>query len=270
MIAKTAALDASEPAGASPTGSPARQLWQVPVFLLGVTTLLLVVCHRPCSGDCSKKDLDHKLDHVRHLLTHNKAEEALALAREAVEQSERLPDRLGEAWFLLGSAEMRLADHLDLKLRTAHYQSARTALEKARTLGVAEKDQPKLLFCLGKVLFHTAGDPRQVVALLAPTVDQCDDMVDGYCILTEAYLREQPPDLKSALGANDKLRALAVVPPEILERAKLKGGETEAVAESAGRRPQGPGEDRRQCPAERAGSRSGAARPDLQGRGTLE
>jgi tetratricopeptide (TPR) repeat protein len=205
-----------------------RQLWQVPVFLLGVAALVLTWVNRPCTGDCTARQLVRELNVARHELVHNNAEAALTMVRRVLEQLDRVPERQGEAYFLLGSAELALAGPGDPRQAAARYLEARKHLEQAEQAGVAEADQAPLRYRLAKADFCSAGDPRQVIDRLLAAVDQLTedrDRGDAYVLLAQAYLRLPQPDLKGALAANERLRQLPLLPAEVLERAKLLGGE---------------------------------------------
>jgi tetratricopeptide (TPR) repeat protein len=220
----------SELAMTRATHNPARQLWQAPVFVLGVCALLGVALLRPLAGNPTARALTHELSRARHLLHHpdGDAEEALHLLRHALEQSETLPDRTGEVYFLLGTAEMRLGDRAAGTEARLHWQTARQYLVEADKDGVPEKDQAVLQFRLGKVGCRLGDDPRQVVERLAAHIEAAGDKLDvaeGLSVLTEAYEHLPQPDLRAALAANERLRDLPGVPEEMLAPARLKGGE---------------------------------------------
>ena len=107
------------------------------------------------------------------------------------------------------------------------WAEARKRLEAAETEGVPEGDRGRLQYRLGVVGFYTHDKPENVIALIKSSIDQADDMVEAYTVLTQAYLSLPKPDLQEALAANLKLRNLPQAPEEILAPARLLGGELE-------------------------------------------
>jgi tetratricopeptide (TPR) repeat protein len=205
-------------------------LWQAPVFVLGVGALVAVAAVRPTAarnGGCSfRRDLAE----ARRLLDRpdGDAPRAARLAERALEEADAAPDAAAEAQFLLGSALLRQAeqrgDHA-----AEQYAAARLHLEVAERLGVAEADAPRLQYRLGKALSAARDDPARVIARLKPALDQLPhddpDLVDGYAVLTQAYLRLPQPDLAAALACNKALRDLPQAKEEVLASARLLGGE---------------------------------------------
>ena len=243
--------------GAARPGSrpekPPRQLWQAPLFLVGVGVLAFVWISRPFAANQAGRAIDHELDAVRQALGRSDGDPGAAAehARRALDLAEAYPDRRGEALFLLGSAEVRLADRLPDAEAVGFWQSARANLEEADRLGVKESDRGRLQYRLAKVLFHSGADPKLVAQKLAGAVDMADDRAEGYRLLTEAYLRLPEPNLKEALAANEKLRSVYPISPEFLALAQLQAGELlvrmnkadaarkvlEKIGSRAGRRP---------------------------------
>ncbi len=222
-------IASSEPAGASATDRPIRQLWQVPTFLLGVALFLgaWLKCHS--QGHC-RGQAGEELDTASKLLQRadGNGEPALDILRKALETPDLLGDRLGEAYFLLGTAELRQAGRAQPGQALILYQRARQDLLEAERLGVPERLQGPFRFRLAKAGFHTNDDPGRVVKLMSANIDKTEDWekADAYNLLTQAYLRLPKPDYKAALAANEKLRKdIALVPEEVLAPARLLGGE---------------------------------------------
>src|SRR5947209_8169708 len=93
-------------------------------------------------------------------------------------------------------------------------EPARQRLEEAERLGVPEGDRGRLTYRLGKVGYHTRDDPQRVAERLAQGAEQAEDRAEAYGLLTEAYLRLDPPDLLRALEANKRLRQVPLVGEE--------------------------------------------------------
>src|SRR5579859_5236921 len=104
---------ASSPSAPSgPAGARPRPLWQVPVFLIGVAALTGAwFLHDP--AESGARQPDRQLSRARQMLNRSDgdAEAAAEVARQAVELAGSDGDRAGEAYFYLGTANMRLADH---------------------------------------------------------------------------------------------------------------------------------------------------------------
>jgi tetratricopeptide (TPR) repeat protein len=208
-------------------GVAARQLWQVPVFVAGVVALFGSLLARPLACGNPGRQLERDLDAARALVARpdGDAEEALRLARRAVAAARQAPGRAGEANFLLGCAHVRLAERKAAPGPDEHWRSARQHLEEAAHQGVPPDDAAKLDYQLGKAGFHAGEAPEVVAGRLAAGVEQAENRVEGYDLLTRAYLRLSPPDLRKALEANEKLRQVPLAGEEVLAPARLTAGE---------------------------------------------
>ena len=209
------------------SGNSSRQLWQVPVFLAGVGVLVSVCLGRPLGGDHNVRQLDRTLANARKILNQPDGDprEAANLARRALDSAQAFPGRLATAQFLLGSAEVRLAERASTLEGAEFWKSARRHLEEAERLGVSESDRGLLQYRLAKTLFFIGEDPQLVAEQLASTVDAAVDHAEGYRLLTEAYLRLRKPNLEEALKANERLRAVFQITPEQQALAQLQAGE---------------------------------------------
>jgi tetratricopeptide (TPR) repeat protein len=229
MATNSASTAASDAAGTRDVEGPARQLWQVPTFFLGVAALLGVVLARPFLPHDPRRQLEHDLTSARHLLARPDGDPAAVvdLARRALEAAEQFPDRIGEAALLLGSAYTRLAEKAPAAEAAEHWRTARKYMEEAERRGVPENERGLLEYRLGKVGFYLHDDPQGVVNRLAGAADlpEKEDNGEGYVLLTQAYLRLDPPDLHKALEVNKKLRNVFGVSEEVLAEARLQGGE---------------------------------------------
>jgi tetratricopeptide (TPR) repeat protein len=228
MTAK-APIASSDPAGTSATNRPTQQLWQVPTFLLGVAVLAGAWAMHHC---CSKHSCAQarELSAARQMLSRpdGAIETVVPLLTTVLEQVKQDPSLAGEVQLLLGTAKLRLGDKAQPAQAPGLYQSARQDLQEAQRLGVPSPDEGPLLYRLAKADFVTGADPDKMAQRLASTVDLAEpwEKADAYNLLTEAYLRQNPPDYKAALAANEKLRStIAMVPDEVLGPAKVRGAE---------------------------------------------
>src|SRR5579885_382862 len=209
-------------------GPGAGQLWQVPVFFLGLLALAGAVLAQPWLRAGHARRPGGDLQALRRQIDQPGADlEALASQlQQALESPDGGPARAAEVHFLLGSVYLKLADAAPPGVAEDRRRHARAHLEQADRLGVADDDRPKLDYRLGKVWALSGGDPRAVIERLGRSVDgAADDAVQGYALLTQAYLRLPRPDLKAALAANEKLLALPITDESLLTPARLLRGE---------------------------------------------
>jgi tetratricopeptide (TPR) repeat protein len=191
---------ATDPARSNP--SPARHLWQVPAFLLGVAAVVAVlyVVRPPTSAD-GPAGAEHQLREGRKALEQLPPDLNTALQRAdaVLAAADRYPQLAGEAHFLAGTAHLRLADEPGADVARER-QQAKHHLEQAVSHGVGESDRPKLDYRLAKVSLLLGGDPGKAIALLAKSAE-ADDPMEGYGLLAAAYTRLTPPDLNKASEA---------------------------------------------------------------------
>lgn len=205
-----------------------RQLWQVPVFVVGLVALLGVWLSRPSGRVLEGRVLERGLESVRAALAETPAEagRALKLGQDALSRCERFPERAGEAHFLVGSSYLFLAGQAGSADAAELWQQARTHLEEAQSLGVPETDRPSLLYRLGKTWFQAGVDAKRVLDCLAPAVEQAaDDPVEGFGMLAQTYLHLPVPDVRAALETTRKQLALPTDNEVLLAPARLLQGE---------------------------------------------
>jgi tetratricopeptide (TPR) repeat protein len=203
------------------------QLWQVPVFAVGLLAVAAVCLLRLLGGAGPGDPIERDLVAARRLLAQPDCpvERLEASLERALVEADRAPVRAGEAHFLLGSAYLRRAGSANA-VEAGALRQARSHLEAAEELGVAEADRLPLLYRLGKVWFHTGADPQRVVDALARSVSEAaDDPAEGYALLAQAYLHLPQPDLRAALDANWKQLQLPTLNEEVLAPARLLRGE---------------------------------------------
>src|SRR5881398_3670747 len=92
--------------------APARHLWQVPAFILGVAALTAVLVLRPYFGPDTPAAAEHQLREARKALEQVPPDPAAAVQRglRVLALADRYPQMAGEAHFVVGSARLRLAD----------------------------------------------------------------------------------------------------------------------------------------------------------------
>jgi tetratricopeptide (TPR) repeat protein len=204
------------------------QLWQVPLFLAGLAVLSAVWLTRPLWYDAEVVHVRRDLAAARSQLqdAHVALNGLTVLLSDALNHIDRVPDRAGEAHFLLGSTYLRLAEQVATERAADFWQKARTHLEQGEQLGVPESDGPPLLYRLGQAWYHTGGDAQRIIDHLNRAIDQVeDDRAIGYEILTQCYLRLPAPNLAAALQAVEKQLQLPTVNESRLIPARLLRGE---------------------------------------------
>jgi hypothetical protein len=209
-----------------PSGLSLRQLWQVPVFFLGLVAVLMAFLTRGIVQPDPVRNMHQDLAEARRLL-HRRSDhpqQALAHAQRAVENLMYDQARAAEAFFLLGSAHIRAAESAGESDAAAHWREAQQALQEAERRGLGGDDAGRLQYQLAKVAFYSGDDPAHVVALLKENKDQADDRAEALTLLMQAYLRLNPPDLKKALETNRLLRdTVPQIGEDVLGPAKLAG-----------------------------------------------
>ncbi|MGH7172874.1 MAG: tetratricopeptide repeat protein [Gemmataceae bacterium] len=209
----------------SPSFSP-RKLWQVPLFFVGVVAVVTACLTRGMVAPDPVRQLYHDLAEARRLLDRQASdpEAALRLARQAVENLMYDQGRAGEAFFLLGSAHLRVADHADKSAAEEHWQEARRWLQEAERRGLGGDDANRMHYRLAKLQFHLRDKPAQVIEQLKTYLDDADDRAEALTLLYQSYLRLTPPNLAEALKVNRELREkVPQLGEDVLGPAKLAG-----------------------------------------------
>lgn len=199
-----------------------RNLWQVPMFLVGVASLVGAYHARPYLAARSPMTVDRELRAARAALAASPPDRAAALdaAKRALDQIELAPRRAGEANLLAGLA---LASETD----PAQLAQARHYLEHADRAGVPDADRVPHAYALAKVWFRLGVDPGQVVPALVKVADLADDPFEAYGLLASAYEKRQPADPVAVLEAvrNQVAKAKPSADGRALAAARLRLGE---------------------------------------------
>jgi tetratricopeptide (TPR) repeat protein len=185
-------------------GRAPRQLWQVPTFFAGLVALVLVAANTTlCPGRPTPLARDLAAARANLQDPRGNARTAQGLAEKALACAGDSAEDQATAHFLLAVAVARLADQGPAEQADALRKEALAHGEQAESLGVAEADQPRLWFTLGRVLLQTGGDPARAADYLSRGLPQgTDDAAAGYGLLVQACLRRPSPDLEGALQAS--------------------------------------------------------------------
>ncbi len=203
-----------------------RRLWQVPVFFVGVVAVVTACLTRGLVAPDLVRELHHELAEARRMLHRdaNDPDGALQNAQQAVDNLMYDQGRAAEAFFLLGWAHLRVADKPGEPAAEEHWREARRCLQEAEQRGLAGEDVNQLHYLLAKLSFHLREKPSQVIEQLKANVDFADDRAEALTLLSQAYLRETPPNLREALKTNKKLREeVPQIGEDVLGPAKLAG-----------------------------------------------
>ncbi len=232
MAMNAAAVQGSDKGEHAEDAQNTRSLWQVPLFLVGVGVLTGICLARPLGGDVVNRQVDNELREVRKLLNHPEidvalAEKAIKTAAQALERTQTVPNRAGEARYLHGLAQVRLAQILNDPPRVDElWHAALEDFDAALQLSVPDSDHGRLNYRRAQAGYYTRENLVAVAARLQESAEMAEDKAEAYGLLVKAYMEQKPPKLKEALTANEKLR---LVPPpvseEVLAAARLQGGE---------------------------------------------
>ena len=188
-------------------GRSPGQLWQVPMFFVGLALFILTYITAPSRGDHTASDFQAELTRLRQGLVSGaeKPEVLVAQAENALAKLPQFHRKAAEIQFLAGSAYGRLADQCPPDQLAGNRKKAIAHLEEALALGVAAADQAPLRFRLGWLLYKQGKNQKRALELMAQSVEQGSDQpARGYGILVQAYLDLPKPNLDAALAANQK------------------------------------------------------------------
>jgi hypothetical protein len=208
----------------------ARNLWQIPTFLIGIAALFGVWYARPYLQPSAAQRFQKDLNAIRQVLekTPQDRKQLLSLLHR-IDSPNAPRELLGQTQFLLGSVHINLAETSENESEaTDHWQAARMYLEAAQVGNLSENDTQQLTFRLGKT-WANIGDvePPKVIEILSKSLTKADDPADGYRLLAEQHLKNQPPDPRKARDSYREYlsRALPRTDPKILNQSRLRLGE---------------------------------------------
>ncbi len=207
---------------------PAGQLWQVPVFFLGLLGFIATALSASGRQDGILAVFQAELTNLRRKVDSDQEQPALLTqqAETLLESLDRYPRQAAEIHFLVGSAYFRQANQLLAQLNKdsrpdqkngQNQNSARKEsldisqnqaiahLEEANAMGVPAEDNPALLYRLGFTLYQQGKEPIKAIELMTKSVEKgADRPADGYGLLVRANLTLAKPNLEAAFAANTK------------------------------------------------------------------
>jgi tetratricopeptide (TPR) repeat protein len=228
MIKNTVAAADSSKRAAITNSRTRHELWQVPLFLLGGTALILVAALGPLLTGSTDNKLERDLATIREALEKSGAPAAdiVSLAESCVNHSNQQSDRVvATAHYLLGTAYLRQSQFSTGDKAHDELNKGLMQLELAELRGVSAADQPRLTYLRGKALYLANGDLGRIIDLLGTSLPTgADNPSEGYGILVQANLRKAVPDLDAALAANFKQIEFCDDEPGLVQ-ARLERGE---------------------------------------------
>ncbi len=203
-----------------------RQLWQAPIFLLGVSALSVVAwtepparVQRPASFEAEVQAL------IRGLTNHHPADTLTPIADSLAGRLTGQELHEGQAHFLIGSVHYRRLEKApsDVEVsRLAHFHLERALAFK--TLEGAELAQ--LQFRLGHVLLQQETDAPRALHLIRTGLEAGVGLSPrDYGVLALACMKQPEPDWDAALAATVKQLAGAENDAPELARIRLLRGQ---------------------------------------------
>jgi hypothetical protein len=217
---------ATESARASST----QNLWQVPVFLLGIASLVGVWYARPYLQASPNQRFERDLVTLRQLLEKTPYDRKQLLPTlqkvEATLQGRTIDEATA---FSLGTAYVNLAETaIQEEDAKRSWESAKKYLESVSKTSLNEGDASKLQFRLGKTWANLRGvESSAIIEAIGKNLQCGDEPAEGYRLLAQEYLQIQPPDPKKARDLLKEYlsRAMPRTDPKTLHRSRLKLGE---------------------------------------------
>jgi tetratricopeptide (TPR) repeat protein len=187
------------------------QLWQVPVFVVGLLVFLAVAACTPIRRPPEWWRFDATVAALRQGLQQDADPNKLvAYAETALLQVHRFGDRAAEVHFLAGSAYYRQALANPPRLTRDLWPRVAEHLEQALQLGADDADMAPLQYRLGRALLAQGRDVPRALELMARSIDQgAEHPLAGYRLLAQAYLKLPVPDVDAALKASRKVIELS-------------------------------------------------------------
>lgn len=185
---------------ATESAPPSRNLWQLPVFLLGIAALAAVWFGRPYWNLTPAQRYERDLTELKQTLDKVPvdASQVQSLLRKV--QSTAPPPHLSKQLpYIVGSATVIIAEATaSPEEADEQWWAARKLLEEAEKTGVPDNDRSRLRFRLAKTWARTGEPPVKAIEAIAGSLNCGDDASEGNRTLAELYLKLDPPDSKKA------------------------------------------------------------------------
>ncbi len=176
------------------------QLWQFPVFFLGIAAIIGAWHLRPLWKLTPAERYQRDLTPLRQAVdkTPPDAGQVQTLLRK-VQSSEPPAELLPQTQYLVGSAYLIVAEAAsNAEDATQYWGLARKYLEAAGESGIADADQTRHAFRLAKAWAMTDVEPAKVIEALTKSLSGSDDVAETNRVLAAMYLKVKPPEPKKA------------------------------------------------------------------------
>ena len=208
----------------------AQNLWQLPMFLLGIASLIGVWYARPYLQPSPVQRYERDLSALRQVLEKSPYDrKQLEPLLKKIEGASSDHSINGSVAFLLGSVQVNLAETSENEEEAKKaWLAARQYFDSVGDSKLSDADTNKYQFRLGKVWANTGGvEPAKIIEQLTKHLQSGDDAAEGYRLLAGEYLKLQPPDQRKARDLLKEYlsRALPRTDPKILNRSRWQLGE---------------------------------------------
>ena len=188
-----------------PSRRKLAHLWQAPLFLIGLSALVVVSVEAAVRKTSDTSKWTGALSALRESLDRPDIEpqDLLARAEQLAEHADILPkQQSAEAHLIYGDVLLRAADNSPAdranKLRTGALEQ----LDQADSLGVAPEHISRLWYLLGKAHYYLGSDTNKVTDYLNRSLPNGSRKpAEGYGMLAKIYLNATPPKLEEAQDA---------------------------------------------------------------------
>ncbi len=176
--------------------SSQRNLWQVPLFLLGVGAVLLIVFAGEKLRPSPTDRFNRQVNALR--LAYEKNPPSLSAIQSALRGmpvGEPPAPIASRVYFHLGCAYVVLAEESPATERGEWWSLARQRFEKVTPTELTETDRPRYIYRLAKAWANSPDiTTEKAIDALTNSVRGADDPAEGYRLLHELYLKVTPPD----------------------------------------------------------------------------
>ena len=182
--------------------APSRNLWQLPIFLLGIGALAAVWYGRPYWQLTPAQRFERDLAALKQLLDKSPVDVGQVQAQlKKVQGVDPPPHLAAQTTYAVGSSLAIIAEATASREEADQlWQSARQMLEEVES-NIPQGDRQRHRFRLARAWARTGEPAPKVIEALTATIDCGDDPSEGNRLLAELYLKLDPPDLKRARDA---------------------------------------------------------------------
>ncbi len=185
---------------ATDSAPTSRNLWQLPVFLLGIAALVAVWFGRSYWHLTPAQRYERDLTELKQTLDRVPVDptQVQSLLRK-VQGIDPPPHLAKQVPYVIGSATVVIAEATASPEEAAEqWNTARKLLEDAEAIGVSDSDRSRLQFRLAKTWAYTGEPPVKVIEAITGNLNSGDDASEGNRLLADLYLKLDPPESKKA------------------------------------------------------------------------